>query len=287
MCPEEKINNQKEISIFDKISSYLRKNPLEFDFKDNIYNSESIFLNSIKSNFAGWYDIKDIKRQVGYILKICLLDKQDMILDVACGPGMHSIELAMRGYNVTGIDISDTLIAYLNKTLNYGAQFRKERMTEISEIEKYGLIIVLGNSLALMPMDECIKSLYQIYKAIKADGHIFLQIDNKKLFIEKEANTKNWNFYENRWLNISDHYFDSKRNLEITRDIGFDLTEKTIDEFVIVKRLYDPDEFIKILKSIGFLEIEYWGDWNNSPFNGSSPTLIIKARKKPKMACHF
>ena len=32
--------------MFDKLSFYLKKNPFEFDFKDNIYNSESIFLDS-------------------------------------------------------------------------------------------------------------------------------------------------------------------------------------------------------------------------------------------------
>jgi hypothetical protein len=121
--------------------------------------------------------------------------------------------------------------------------------------------------------------------SIKADGFIFLQIDNKKIFIEKEANTKNWNFYENRWLNISEHYFDVKRNLEISRDIGFDFVEKTIGEFVTVKQLYDLDEFIQILKSTGFSEIEYWGDWNRSPFNENSRTLIVKARKtRPSLA---
>jgi len=41
--------------MFDKLSFYLKKNPFEFDFKDNIYNSESIFLDSIKSDFIGWH----------------------------------------------------------------------------------------------------------------------------------------------------------------------------------------------------------------------------------------
>lgn len=277
----EKNNLEPEISmiIFDKLSSYLKKNPFEFDFKDNIYNDESIFLDSIKSNFAGWYDPKDIKNQINYILKCCRPNKQDLILDVACGHGKHSIELAKRGYNVIGIDISDALVDHLNKVENYGARFQKKRMMEISESEKYGLVIILGNSLELMPKDECRKSLCQIYKAIKADGYIFLQIDNKKFFLKEEANIKNWNCFENRWLNISEHYFDSKRNLEITRDIGFDLAEKTIGEFITVKRLYDLTKFINILTGIGFLEIECWGDWNGSPFNENSPTLIIKARK--------
>ena len=273
------MGTKNSMTIFDNLSFYLDKNPFEFDFEDNAYNDESIFLDSIKSDFAGWYDSKDIKNKIDYVLKSCKPNKRDLILDVACGHGKHSIELAKRGYSVIGIDISDVLIDYLNKLKNYGARFQKKRTTDISELLEYGLIIILGNSLALMPKDECKQSIYRIHKAIKADGYIFLQIDNKELFIREEANRKNWNCFENRWLNMSEHYFDSKRNLEITRDIGFDLVEKTIGEFVIVKRLYDLNEFINMLTEIGFLEIECYGNWNGSSFNENSPTLIVKARK--------
>jgi 2-polyprenyl-3-methyl-5-hydroxy-6-metoxy-1,4-benzoquinol methylase len=32
------------------------------------------------------------------------------ILDIGCGTGRHSIELAKRGYTVTGVDLSDSLL---------------------------------------------------------------------------------------------------------------------------------------------------------------------------------
>lgn len=38
-------------------------------------------------------------------------DKSLKILDVGCGTGRHSIELTKRGYRVTGIDLSETMLA--------------------------------------------------------------------------------------------------------------------------------------------------------------------------------
>ena len=43
------------------------------------------------------------------------------MLDVACGKGRHSIQLANKGFDVTGIDLSDDSI---NEALSYRRQIR-------------------------------------------------------------------------------------------------------------------------------------------------------------------
>ncbi|MBM3149748.1 MAG: class I SAM-dependent methyltransferase, partial [Chloroflexi bacterium] len=45
-----------------------------------------------------------IEREIGF-------NKSIRILDIGCGTGRHSIELSRRGYNITGIDLSDSLLA--------------------------------------------------------------------------------------------------------------------------------------------------------------------------------
>ncbi len=44
--------------------------------------------------------------EVDFIEKEINFDKTKRILDIGCGTGRHAIELAKRGYNVTGIDLS-------------------------------------------------------------------------------------------------------------------------------------------------------------------------------------
>ena len=43
-----------------------------------------------------------------FIEKELQSDKSLRILDVGCGTGRHAIELSKRGYNVTGIDLSES-----------------------------------------------------------------------------------------------------------------------------------------------------------------------------------
>src|SRR3989440_12608917 len=59
--------------------------------------------------------------QVEAIDKILHLRKGGHILDVACGAGRHTIDLAKRGYRVTGFDLSSPLLAEARKTARTAA----------------------------------------------------------------------------------------------------------------------------------------------------------------------
>ncbi len=49
-------------------------------------------------------------QQISFLLERLRLKEGAKILDLACGHGRHSIELARRGYKVTGLDFSKHFI---------------------------------------------------------------------------------------------------------------------------------------------------------------------------------
>jgi 2-polyprenyl-3-methyl-5-hydroxy-6-metoxy-1,4-benzoquinol methylase len=61
-------------------------------------------------NYAKTYDTESFTAgtlgEVDFIEKEFCYDKSKSILDIGCGTGRHAIELARRGYTVTGIDLS-------------------------------------------------------------------------------------------------------------------------------------------------------------------------------------
>jgi 2-polyprenyl-3-methyl-5-hydroxy-6-metoxy-1,4-benzoquinol methylase len=50
------------------------------------------------------------KAEVDFFLSAYALPRKSSILDVGCGTGRHSIELARRGYRLTGIDLSPAML---------------------------------------------------------------------------------------------------------------------------------------------------------------------------------
>jgi len=54
---------------------------------------------------------KGTRQEVDFLTEVLELGEGSTVLDVGCGPGRHSLELARRGIGVHGIDISETFVA--------------------------------------------------------------------------------------------------------------------------------------------------------------------------------
>jgi len=54
---------------------------------------------------------KQTKREADFLVKVLQCEEGSHLLDVPCGNGRLSLELARRGYRVTGLDISEEFIA--------------------------------------------------------------------------------------------------------------------------------------------------------------------------------
>jgi len=54
---------------------------------------------------------KNTVDEVDFLLEELELKDGDSVLDIGCGTCRHSIELAKRGYSVTGLDLSAEMLA--------------------------------------------------------------------------------------------------------------------------------------------------------------------------------
>lgn len=66
--------------------------------------------------------------EVDFLVDVCALTPGMRVLDMGCGPGRHSLELARRGFAVTGVDFTERFIAFAREQaakegLNDRAQF--------------------------------------------------------------------------------------------------------------------------------------------------------------------
>ena len=97
-------------------------------------------------------------QEVGFIEREIRKDKRVRILDVGCGTGRHAIELARRGYDVTGLDLSPSQLARAEEKAREAGvkvKFIRQDARAFDFRGSFGLVIMLcEGAFPLMETDE-------------------------------------------------------------------------------------------------------------------------------------
>ncbi len=210
------------------------------------------------------------------------------ILDAACGTGGHSIALAQRGYQVTGADISATMIARAQMNAaraGLSLSFHTARFQDLRATvqKKFDAILCLGNSFVHVLSDEdALLSLKNMRDCLRAGGVLILHnLNYDKRWKEKP-----------RWFTVNSGILQNRETL-VWRfaDYGAELVTFNIALFTknengtwsvqvqsTPQRPYQKSEIGNLLDRAGFREIEFYGNLQGEPFDAAqSPDLVVIA----------
>lgn len=218
------------------------------------------------TDYAASYDREIFTRgtiaEVDFIEAEFGFDKTKTILDIGCGTGRHAIELAQRGYSVTGIDLSESQLARAQEKAEdagVAVTFLKRDARNFQFETPFDAAIMLcEGAFSLMETDEMN---FQILKnaadALKPGGififsclnALFPLYHSVKDFINQNA--------ENELESIENSFdlmtFRDHSTLTIIDDKG---TKKTLH---CNERYYAPSEITWLLKSLNFASVDILG----------------------------
>ncbi len=121
------------------------------------------------------------------------LKEKMKILDIGCGAGTLDFYLANRGYDITGIDISEKAISECKKTaknLNLkNVKFITEDFPNANIKGKYDLIIFTE---VIEHLDDDCKALKVLHKALKPGGILYLSTPSKNAPLHRLGLTKDF-----------------------------------------------------------------------------------------------
>lgn len=199
------------------------------------------------------------------------------LLDLCCGPGRHSLELARRGFPVTGVDRTAAFLDIARReTGELPVEFVQADMREFRRPNAFAGIVNLYSSFGYFedPEDDR-QALDNIRQSLRPGGRVVLEMQGKEqiardfrerhwleweggFLLESSQISRDWSWLENRWIIVG---------------------EDGVGEFVWGHRLYSAVEMTQLLCAAGFDDVHIFGDLAGRPYDQNARRLVAVAQK--------
>nr|NGX43184.1 hypothetical protein [Chlamydiota bacterium] len=122
---------------------------------------------------------EEAEQQVNFVIHALKLKGDEKILDLGCGKGRHSLELAKKGYKVLGIDISEYLIDEAKKCLKMvpskHLRFQIGDMYHLEHLGTFDVVLNMFTSFGYFDDDKDNAKVFQIVRDhLQSGGKFFL-----------------------------------------------------------------------------------------------------------------
>jgi len=236
---------------------------------------------------AHWVEVPSVADSVTRLARLDLYGETSntavrsglKVLDLCCGFGRVSAELARRGFAVTGVDITESYLQTAREEASYenlNIEYIHADARDFVRPNFFDAAVNLYISFGYFDNQEDDRLLLSnVYESLKTGGAFIIETLGKEIavrdFVESECFRRagftvlteyevldSWTFLKNRWI-----LFKDRKSIEKT----------------FTQRLYSASELKALLLEAGFAEVEIYGEWDESPYDHRAAKLIAVARK--------
>jgi SAM-dependent methyltransferase len=218
--------------------------------------------------------------QVDRVLELAGVEPGAAVLDLACGPGRHSLELARRGFRVTGVDRTPPHLAAARAAAGeegLEVEWVEADMLSFSRPESFDLGLSLYTSFGYFedPEDDR-RTAANLVESLRPGGALVMEMMGKevlaRIFVARDWQelpdggillyerkvSRGWSWIEHRWILLK----DGERR-----------------EFAPSLRIYSAAELTALLRDCGCSAVEVYGGFDGRPYDHEAVRLVAVARR--------
>ncbi len=221
----------------------------------------------------------DAPTEVQHVVSLLGISPGARVLDLCCGVGRHSLELARRGFHVTGVDKTAVYLESARrqaKAEGLDVEFVQDDMRAFCSPDAFDAAINLFTSFGYFedPEDDR-RVVMNVYRSLRSDGAFLMDLMGKEvvarvfqergwreedgiILLEERKVSNNWGWIENRWVIVKD---GEKREVKISL------------------RLYSAVELSALLRECGFDTVDVYGDVKGAPYDHMAKRLVAVAHR--------
>ena len=195
------------------------------------------------------------------------------VLDLACGRGRHSVYLNRLGYEVLGVDLSESSIQAAKRHENELLKFEVKDM-RMPMGEKFDAVFNLFTSFGYFPNDDDhLKTLQFIHDSLNDYGLEVLDFMNAKKLIkhlipEEHKIVDGIDFHIKRWVEKG----AILKNIQFEHDgAAYDFTERV--------RAFSKEDFEEMMDQLGIYMLDTFGNYRLQKFDVEESDRLIMVFK--------
>jgi len=221
------------------------------------------------------------EEEVAGVIHLLNLPKGRTILDLCCGHGRHALPLAERGYQVTGLDLSERLLQQAEREArNRGIQIRwvQSDMRSIPFPHEFHAVINIFTSFGYFSdEEENMQVLRQVHQTLKPGGFFLLETHYQPK-VMRTYSPSGIVRYDDGLIVLEERYIDlftSRNEVRITMLYP----DGRRAEHQQSLRLYTLTELTHMLHNAGLEVQAYYGGLDGSTLSMDSRLVVISQKK--------
>ena len=243
-------NGHNILGPVDNLEMYLKP-----DWWRRIFNSMYL-----KTDSDVVEDKQITRNEVELFTSILSTPKESAILDLACGQGRHSIELAKRGYtNITGLDRSHYLIRKAKSAMQQEGLKITFKEGDARKLpfppDTFDAVMILGNSFGYFESNEDdLMILREVFRVLKPEGTFLIDVADGS-YLRQHYQPRSWEWIDKKYFVCRERSLANDNERLISREIISHVEKGIVVDQFYGERLYTSEMVTDMLARSGYKKI--------------------------------
>ena len=223
------------------------------------------------------------REEIDMVIAASGMKPGDHVLDLCCGQGRHTMELARRGFqHLTGFDRSRYLIRLArrrSKEAGFQITFRESDARFFrAGVSTQDYVMILGNSFGYFANEEDDKKvLAAVARTLHSGGVLVLDITDGE-WIKQNMDPRSWEWIDKHHFVCRERELSDDGDRLICREVITHDERGVIADQFYAERLYSAERITKILEEAGFRHIRQHGNLQADSARGGQDIGMMSRR---------